>query len=818
MRSGFPLSAEPAIASRLVIIAALILASNLPAQTHVASDLGKQVINAGLDPAECYRVRDLEISEEDARFYLTDGYLMFGKNVNGAPLTAVFSADTDGGDGEVLLLPPDRSERKSIAAFTGSPNLSEHFTQAAFMFTDAGARALLDLVRKSETAKKAPDIAPIMLDRWSTVISNLMSSFESRIVLDLMTPGLRGGGFFEAVIRGRKLGNFDVLYDARAYEQLVAGQVTDRKGTSWWDTWTSFPSRSHRGLPPPLPEEKILSYRIDATLDASLTMHCVTHVRIRATEDSRNVLAFDLAGRMQATSAKVDGVPAEVYERDSVRNGLVQNNGNELLMVIPAKPLEPGSEYDIEIAHEGRVVLDAGHQVYFVSARGTWYPGRGLQFATYDVTWHYPKTLDLVSAGEVKEDRTEADMRITRRVATGEARLLGFNLGKYECSNTERGGITVEVCANREVEDALRPKAPDSAGGFPDLGRPRRRATASADSDTSIVNPPAPPKPANSIAGIAGQVEDAAAFYRTRLGDPPMKHIEVSPVPGRFGQGFAGIIYLPTVSYLTGQPGMPPGNFPRADAAYFRDLLVAHEVAHQWWGNTITSGSYHHEWLMESLANYSAILYMETKAGPRSSEIALELYRKQLLLKGEDGEIAESEGPVVQGRRLEGSNNPAASNAVIYGKGSWIMHMLRRRMGDERFIKMLAELRRRYEWKPLDTEAFRTVCAEFLPPGSPDPKLENFFDQWVYGTGIPTLKMTFAVKGKPGAFKLTGTVTQTDVPDDFSVAVPVEVQTGRGKTVVQMIRTASEPVQFSVNVAAANAKAVMDPGWSVLRR
>ena len=64
--------------------------------------------------------------------------------------------------------------------------------------------------------------------------------------------------------------------------------------------------------------------------------------------------------------------------------------------------------------------------------------------------------------------------------------------------------------------------------------------------------------------------------------------------------------------------------------------------------------------------------------------------------------------------------------------------------------KCFAELRRRYEWKTIDTEQFRLLCAEFLPPQSPDPKLENFFDQWVYGTGIPTLKLTYAVKGKPG--------------------------------------------------------------------
>jgi aminopeptidase N len=268
------------------------------------------------------------------------------------------------------------------------------------------------------------------------------------------------------------------------------------------------------------------------------------------------------------------------------------------------------------------------------------------------------------------------------------------------------------------------------------------------------------------------------------------------------------------VNYLTGDIGSA-----NKDQGFFRDLLVAHEVAHQWWGNIVTTGSYHHEWIMEALANYSALMYLETKVGSKATETALELYRHNLFVKGPDGETAESEGPVVQGRRLEGSNNPTASVAVIYGKGSWIMHMLRRRLGDERFSKMLAELRRRYEFKAIETEEFRRLCAEFMPPGAIDAKLENFFDQWVYGTGVPTLKLAYSVKGKPGAYKLTGTVTQSDADEDFSVAVPVEIQTGRGKPVVQQVRTSSgESVSFSVNVAVANAKAVLDPGWSVLKR
>ena len=770
-----------------------------------AADLGREVLAAGLDPGECYRVRDLEISQEDARIFLNDGYLMFGKPVGGAPVTAVFSADTDGGDAEVLLLPPNRSERKTMAAYTGTPNLDEHFTQAAFIFTDASARALINEVKSSE-ARKAPEIGAVMIERWNRVVANLMSGFESRIVLDILSPGPTTG-FFQAVIDGKKLGNFDVIYDGRGYEQMLAGQITTRNNTSYWDTWTSFVSRAHRGLPQPAPEEEILSYRIVAKMDQALTLHCVTRVRIRATDASRKILAFDLSGQMRAISAKVDGAPAEVYERDSVRNGLVQNSGNELLLVLPEKPLDPGTEHEVEIEHEGQVVRNTGHDVYFVSARGTWYPNRGLQFARYDVTYEYPANLDLVAAGRVTEDRIEGVQHITRRVPEDKLRILGFNLGRFEKTQTERNGISVEVLANRQIEDALRPRAPEPP--IPPIEiKTRRLGPPTVGPDLVRPVPLPPPPPANQLAQIANEVEDAMAFYRQRLGEPALHHLEVTPLPGRFGQGFGGIIYLPTVNYLLGDAVLT-----NKDQAIFRDLLVAHEVAHQWWGNIVTTESYHNEWLMEALANYSALMYMESRAGARATEVALELYRHNLFTKGADGETAESVGPIVQGRRLESSSNPTASIAVMYGKGSWIMHMLRRRMGDERFVKMLGELRRRYQFKSIDVESFRLLCAEFLPPNSNDAKLENFFDQWVYGTGVPALKMTFSVKGN----KLTGTLTQSDVDEDFSVAVPVEIQTGRGK-VTQIVRTSDEPVTFSVPVTSPSAKAVLDPSWSVLKR
>jgi hypothetical protein len=836
---------------RLTALAAL--ATALFAQTRTAADLGRAIVTAGLDPSACYRVRDLEISQGDAHFYLTDGYIIFGKPVNGAPVAAVFSAEVEGGDAEVLLLPPNRSERKALAGYAGSPNLDEHFTNAVFLFTEPQARGLAEQIRAKGEARNSPEAGALLADQWAPTVANLAGSFESRMVLDLLSAQAEGSivrdkrsnpqaevsvvrvgkesaqgrdeqqGFFESFIQGKKLGNFDVSYDGRAYEQLNAGQLNTLNGKSSFDTWTSFASRSHRNAPPPAPEEEILSYRMEATLDSSFILHCITRIRFRAKAESRNVIPFDLSARMHATEATVDGAAAEVYENDSMRDALVQNSGNELLLIVPPQPLDPGSEHEVEIHHEGRVVLDAGHQVYFVSSRGSWYPNRGAQFATYDVTYRYPKNLDLVSAGQVIEDRTEDETRITRRVPDGRIRLMAFNLGVYERKVLERGGVRIEVSANREVEDALRYRPQEEPFPEPTIGNPVRRAPRGFAESGPAEAPPAFPQVVNPViqlSNVAGDVAEAVEFFRARFGGPPINQIEVSPVPGRFGQGFAGMIYLSTLSYLP-VTARPLSLMPRWQQVFYGEFMRAHEVAHQWWGNIVSAGSYRHEWLMEALANYSALMFLESRPengkAPAFIDGMLDQYRRQLLTKGPDGQTAESEGPVVQGRRLENSNNPNAWVAVAYGKGAWIIHMLRRRMGDAQFTKMLAELRRRYEWKTIDTEQFRLLCAEFLPPQSPDPTLENFFDQWVYGTGIPTLKLTYSVKGKPGAWKLTGRVAQSDVPDDFSVTVPIEIQSGRGKLVKQL-ETGSEPVEFSIPVAAANAKAVLDPGSSVLRR
>jgi aminopeptidase N len=144
--------------------------------------------------------------------------------------------------------------------------------------------------------------------------------------------------------------------------------------------------------------------------------------------------------------------------------------------------------------------------------------------------------------------------------------------------------------------------------------------------------------------------------------------------------------------------------------------------------------------------------------------------------------------------------------------------MLRRRMGDQRFLAMLAEILKRYDHAQIDTEQFRKLAAEFLPPKSEDPTLESFFDQWVYGTGIPALKLAYTVKGVAPAVRVTGTITQSDVPEDFEALVPVEIQLGKGQSVTRWIATSAEPATFSISLKQTPLKVALDPHNSVLHR
>ncbi|MBV8866312.1 MAG: hypothetical protein JO210_13045, partial [Acidobacteriaceae bacterium] len=201
----------------------------------------------------------------------------------------------------------------------------------------------------------------------------------------------------------------------------------------------------------------------------------------------------------------------------------------------------------------------------------------------------------------------------------------------------------------------------------------------------------------------------------------------------------------------------------RSDA-FFSELLLPHEIAHQWWDNIVRPAGYRADWITEAMANDSALQHIQRIRGSEARDDILESYRQDLT-KEKDGKPVESAGPLSFGERLSDTYGPDTWHIILYEKGSWVMHMLRERLGSENFRQMQLRLLSEYSKRPLSNEDLRQLASNFVPAGQPDKTLASFFDTWVYGTGIP--KLSLHVSGRNGSLTLSG------VDDDFIAEVPL---------------------------------------------
>ena len=726
----------------------LLLGLPLALWGGIGAETSSDLREIQLDGDECYRVRDLELTRGDVRFFLTDGFLVFSKPVRGEPAAMVFSTAVDAGDGEVILLPPNRDERQVLSAHTKAPNLNEHIKEAVFFFSDDTAIELKQQIKANEWNHRDAVRGAAMDAQYGKATRALIPPFETRLMVDLLNHPHEKNQYFAAILSGKELGPFEIVFDPSSPEQVRAGGLDVKDGHRSFQMWASYTPKSLAGQAAPQ-EFRADRYRIDAEIDDKLHMLVSTTFVVSDLQHDLRALDFDLSRQMLVRSAEVDGQPAETVGDEGAGSG-GDDQSDRLFVVVPGDALRKGTEHTVKIVHEGNVIAEGANHVYFVGSRGRWYPHRSLDFARFDVKFHFPKNLDLVAPGDAIQDSTQGNQKVVERHSDVPLPMAGFNLGQYERTTVERGGYTVDLFANRSETE----------------GAAERRE-------------------------LGNRVADVLEFYAQRLGPPPMKKLIVSPIPGRFGQGFGGLIYLSNMAYMNPSGKAFADTDPRTKI-FFTRLMQAHEVAHQWWGNLVSTEGYHDEWIMEALANYTAMLYLKKTDGDAIVDTLLATYRDALLDRNAAGVTVESAGPVTQGRRVELDGKTDAWIAVMYGKGAWIMHMLHARMRDDAFWKMLGELRRRYEYKNLTTDEFRALCAEFLPEGVPDRKLEAFFDQWVSGTGMPELRLNASMKNAGGRGEVTGTLSERG---DFSADIPVEVVL-KGRTVTKWVRPAGEATAF----------------------
>jgi aminopeptidase N len=364
---------------------------------------------------------------------------------------------------------------------------------------------------------------------------------------------------------------------------------------------------------------------------------------------------------------------------------------------------------------------------------------------TFDLIFHCPENLRLVSTGELVSEEVAGGVRTVHRRNENPQPLAGFNLGNYTVASEDHGRYHIEFYADKS--SAL-----------------------------------------SSLPAIPAQTASVLDHYSGRWMPLPTRSLAISPIEGYFGQGFPGLIYLSNISYIREKDRPASLRNPRLNS-FFSEVLLPHELAHQWWGNIVRNADYRTAWLMEAMANYSAFEFLERTNGAASIDTILAAYREDLSLV-KNGKSVESAGPVDFGERLLENSGIATWHLILYEKGTWILHMLRRRLGDNAFQELQRRVLQQYAAKPLSNEDFRRLAAESVPAHQTDRSLSLFFETWIYGTGIPEMKL----RQTSGDL----TLTLAGVDDDFTADVPLRCKLASGKEQIQWVRASSGDNTFEL--------------------
>jgi hypothetical protein len=833
-------------------------AQAVPAQARrpgPAESLYLQLSSTALDPGRVFKVREASLERSAIHITLDDGTIAFTKDVLGRITGAFFE-----GDGEVLLVPPSDVERRSMSLFTGMAILEERFSTAYFRFNDNTAAEL-------QPGLRAPEQPEQFAARWDAAAHNLAQVDAMRLLAsfsDLLpiagtsagdTPVGKAGNpddrMLHARLQGNTLGIFDVFFDSTAREQVVAGQSkTAENGNIYYDVWTSFSTEDagrsravQKQIPEMLPAQTeshedpifVRSYVIDAHVKPPKELDAEVNLQLDVGRGGSRFLVFELSRFLQIQSVQADGRAVEFIQNPAVEGTRLARSANDLVAVILPGPARKGQKISLRFVYGGEVLAEAGKGLLYVGARGTWYPNRGLAMADFDLTFHYPPGWTLLATGKPgpiskpatnpqTAPQTAGDEQVARWLSERPIPVAGFNLGKYVRGVAQAGNVIVETYATIGVErDFPKPPPPamhiNSPMPLPQI-------------PPALIAPPEP-SPARNATAVAEVTARAIRYYAERFGPFPYSQLALTQLPGRESQGWPGLIFLSSYAFLTREEREEI--HMNATGAFIDQLIPAHETAHQWWGDLVTWSTYRDQWFSEGLASYCSLMMLQEK-NPAGFRLVMEKYRQQLADKNKDGNFPKDAGPVTLGSRLLSSQVPEGYEAISYGRGTWLFHMLRsmlqdgedtrraepsRRVGEEPFVRSLRKLRERYEGKAISTRELLNVFAEDLPPSlryEGKASLDWFLNGWVNGTSLPRLELqSVKFAATRNATVVTGMIRQKDAPDDLVTSVPIYAVVS-GRTPVLLGRVFADGVESSFRLSAplGTHKLLLDPNGTIL--
>ena len=222
------------------------------------------------------------------------------------------------------------------------------------------------------------------------------------------------------------------------------------------------------------------------------------------------------------------------------------------------------------------------------------------------------------------------------------------------------------------------------------------------------------------------------------------------------------------------------GGMENASAIYFpedgvsggrvRESTVAHEIAHQWFGDAVTEASWRDLWLSEGFASFGDALWQEASRGEAAYRARMADFERIYL------------GSDVTGRPVLGpipDDLTRLLDANAYQKGAWVLYMLRRKVGDAAFFDGLRRYFERYRGRSALTADFRAAMED-----ASGLDLSGFFRQWLERPGYPEVSVTWAWDADAGALRLRA--CQEQGGDPYRLELPVRVRAGSAARTVRM--------------------------------
>ena len=807
-------------------LATYSLSQESPSAQKPAETLYLQLRNVGLDSARVYHIREASIDRSSIHISLDDGTIAFTKDVAGHVTGAFFQ-----GDAEVLLKPPDRAERASMALFTGGAILEERFSTAYFRFDDNTFAELQPRLRSTDGGEE-------FVKQWDETAHNLapMDALQLFINLSKLLPSdsqsppvkTRDSVLWHARVLGSKLGTFDLYYDTAGEEQISVGQNRTVEGVPYFDIWTSF-------APPNQPKTDLEDfdvdhYKIRATINLPTQLNAEAWLQLSAKTDCQRTLVFELSRFLQVKQVEADGHAIEFIHNQALEGTELARLGNDQIAVVLPSALKAGKQITLHFVYGGDVLFDAGGGLIYVGARGTWYPNQRPAMSNFDLEFHYPVGWTLIATGKKVEEKAASggDEQVTRWVSERPLPIAGFNLGKYERAVARAGDVRVETYASKDVEKTFpTPRSETVTVPLIPTIRPQQHIVE--------IVPSPQPSPARNAKAVAENAAQAVDFFSKAFGAYPYSSLSMTQKPGVVSQGWPGLVFLSSFSFLNeGEKSrLEMGKVTRI----MTNAVIAHETAHQWWGDLVNWNGYRDQWLIEALADYSSLMLLETQ-DPVRFHAVLESYRSNLLQKNKDGEVLMTAGPVTLGTRLSSSHFPNGYEVISYERGVWLLHMLRNMLVDadhktgqasntsltnDPFIRTLRKVRTQYADRTLSTREFIHAFEEELPrPLWHENKrsLDWFYDNWLSGTAIPRIGLNdvkFDAKSGAGVV-VTGKITQKEASDNMVTLVPIyAVIAGKNKLIGQVFADDVE-TSFRLTAPVGTRKVVLDPNHTLLTR